>query len=78
MHEKIDNDLVYVVWYNAGLRIVDVANPYQPKEVGHYIPATDFGRPTVQTNDIIVDERDGLIYITDRWGGGLHIVEYTG
>ena len=78
MHEKIDNDLVFVVWYNAGLRVVDVSDPYQPKEVGYYIPAADFGRPTVQSNDIIIDESDGLIYITDRWGGGMHIVEYTG
>jgi hypothetical protein len=78
MHEKIENDLVFVVWYNAGLRIVDVSNPYQPREVGYYIPAADFGKPAVQSNDIIVDERDGLIYITDRWGGGMHILEYTG
>ena len=76
--ERIEGDLAFVVWFNAGLRVVDLANPYAPKEVGYYIPAADFGKPTPQSNDITVDERDGLIYITDRWGGGMHILEFTG
>jgi hypothetical protein len=70
-------DFVYVTWFNAGLRIVDISDPFRPQEVGSYMPAVDSGRPTPQTNDVVVDER-GLIYIADRSGGGLHIVEYTG
>ncbi|MBT3352189.1 MAG: hypothetical protein HN400_12975 [Nitrospinaceae bacterium] len=70
-------DFVYVVWFNAGLRIVDISDPFRPQEVGYYVPAGDTGRPTPQSNDVFVDER-GLIYIADRCGGGLDIVEYTG
>ena len=65
-------DFVYVTWFNAGLRIVDISDPFRPQEVGYYVPA---GAP--QSNDVFVDER-GLIYIADRCGGGLDIVEYTG
>ncbi len=76
LHETVTGDLVYVVWFNAGLRVVSIADPYRPTEVGFYIPASDWGEP-VQSNDVTVDDR-GLIYITDRWGCGLHILEYTG
>lgn len=31
------------------------------------------GRPAAQSNDVFVDDR-GLIYLTDRWGGGLDIL----
>jgi hypothetical protein len=52
--------------------------------VGHYIPAPrGKGREgrgsnkVIQTNDVDLDHR-GLIYITDRAGAGLHILEFTG
>ena len=32
------DDLMYICWFNAGLRIVDWSNPFSPKEVGYYIP----------------------------------------
>jgi hypothetical protein len=35
------------------------------------------GRPAAQSNDVFVDDR-GLIYLTDRWGGGLDILEFAG
>ena len=31
----------------------------------------------IQTNDVDLDYR-GLIYITDRAGNGLHVLEFTG
>ena len=76
LHETVTGDLLFVVWFNAGLRVVSIADPYRPAEVGYYIPAADGGEP-IQSNDVLVDER-GLIYITDRWSGGVHILEYTG
>lgn len=75
LHETVTGDRVFVVWFNAGLRILDIKDPYRPTEVGHYVPASDWGKP-VQSNDVYVDHR-GLVYITDRWGGGLHVLEYT-
>ena len=80
--ELIGGSLLYVAYFNAGLRVVDISDPYRPREVGFYIP--DPGQPSkiggatfVQTNDVDLDYR-GLIYITDRDGQGMHILEYTG
>jgi hypothetical protein len=72
------DDLIYICWFNAGLRIIDWSNPFKPKEVGHYIPAGTKERCCPQSNDVQVDRDTGLIYMADRWGLGLHILEYTG
>ncbi|MBT3353067.1 MAG: hypothetical protein HOC91_15505 [Nitrospinaceae bacterium] len=72
------DDLMYISWFNAGLRIVDWSNPFSPKEVGYYIPAGNKERFCPQSNDVQVDKETGLIYVADRWGLGLHILEYTG
>jgi hypothetical protein len=67
-------DLVYVAWFNGGLRVVDIADPYRPVERGFFIPDAPPGHPASQANDVFVDER-GLIYLSDRWGGGLDILQ---
>jgi LVIVD repeat len=80
--EIIGGTLLYVAYFNAGLRIVDIAAPYHPREVGFFIPdpvrsAKSRGSRIIQTNDVDLDYR-GLIYITDRAGNGLHILEFRG
>jgi hypothetical protein len=80
--EIIGGSLLYVAYFNAGLRIVDISNPLRPEEVGYYIPDTTEKtkirmKRVIQTNDVDLDYR-GLIYITDRTGAGLHILEYRG
>jgi hypothetical protein len=72
------DDLLYICWFNAGLRVVDWSNPFNPKEVGYYMPAGNKQRGCAQSNDVFVDRDTGLIYLSDRWGLGLHILEYTG
>jgi hypothetical protein len=79
--EIIGGTLLYVAYFNAGLRIVDIADPYHPREVGSYIPdpvasGPGRGKRFIQTNDVDLDYR-GLICITDRSGNGLHILELT-
>jgi hypothetical protein len=83
--------IVVYSWFNAGARVVDVRNPYHPKEVGFYIPATTENTDercaeiggieecfiAIQTNNVEVDER-GYVYLADRANTGLHIVELTG
>ena len=74
-HERMDGDtLVYCTWFAGGLRIVDVADPLAPQEVGHYIPEPAPGQAGPQTNDVDVDKR-GVIYLVDR-GPGLNILEF--
>lgn len=69
-----DGRLVHVTWFNAGIRVFDVSEAAAPREVGYYIPKAPPGRPAIQLNDLIVDA-DGLIYVTDRYAGGLYIFE---
>jgi hypothetical protein len=84
--------LVFVAWFNAGVRAIDVRDPYNPKEVGYYIPAktgktdkrcvkTPEGKErckiAIQTNNLEVDDR-GYIYIVDRANSGMHILQVTG
>ncbi len=79
--------IVFVSWFNAGVRAVDIRDPFNPKEVGYYVPNTTSdtfpvgpaGQQVVviQTNNVEVDDR-GFIYIVDRSGTGLHILKLTG
>jgi len=83
--------LVFVAYFNAGVRAVDVRDPFRPREAGYFIPAVtantdkrcvDVGgnqrcKVAIQTNNVDIDDR-GLIYLADRANTGLHIVEFTG
>jgi hypothetical protein len=70
--------LVFGAFFNGGVRVYDTSNPYQPEEVGHYVPAAPAGTPAgaIQMNDVYVDE-GRLIYAIDRHAGGLYILELT-
>lgn len=68
---------IYTTWFSGGLRITDISDPDRPTEIGHFVPPPAPGKGAPQTNDLFVDA-DGLIYLTDRVGGGLYVVEYTG
>ena len=65
---------MYVTYFNAGLRVVDTADPENPREIAYYVPESPPGQGAVQINDVFVD-RDGLMYVTDRISGGVYILE---
>lgn len=66
--------LVFMTHFNGGLRVYDVADPSAPREVARFVPEAPYTRSSGQINDVYVDE-DGLIYTTERYGGGLYILE---
>ncbi len=82
---RFEDKLAWFAYFNAGVRVVDISDPYTLREVGHYIPKTNershppmAGQPTaIQINDVEIDHR-GLAYASDRVGSGLFILEYTG
>lgn len=79
VHEdmSLPNDEIHASWFSAGVRVIDVSNPYAPNEVAYYIPTFDKKKQKViQTNDIFVDDR-GLIFTIDRIAAGVHILERT-
>jgi hypothetical protein len=90
-HPAYDKRIVFVTWFNAGLRALDIRDPYNVKEIGYYIPATTEKTDTrcvkeaagerckraIQSNNVEVDDR-GYIYVVDRADTGLHILELTG
>jgi hypothetical protein len=75
-HEAMTGTLIHAVWFSGGLRIIDVADPAAPREVGFFIPDPAGGHAAPQSNDVMLDER-GLIYIVDRLCG-FDILETSG
>lgn len=72
----IDGDTVYLTYFNAGLRVIDVSDARHPVEIAWYVPDPPPGQVTAQLNDVLVSP-DGLIWTTDRLNGGLHVLELT-
>jgi hypothetical protein len=73
----VNSNEIYVTWFNAGLRVVDIADARRPREVAYFVPDAPPGRSNIQFNDLVV-AADGLVYVTDRFAGGLYIVERIG
>ncbi|HEV8143407.1 MAG TPA: hypothetical protein VGQ77_11135 [Methylomirabilota bacterium] len=83
--------LIFLAYFNGGVRVVDIRNPFAPREAAYFVPAVTEAtekrclridgvercKIAIQTNNVEVDER-GLIYLADRASTGLHIVELTG
>jgi hypothetical protein len=86
-----DGRLVVMSYFNGGIRAVDIRDPFNPIEVGHFVPETTENTTelcveiddiricdaAIQTNNVNIDNR-GYIYAVDRSSTGLHILELTG
>jgi hypothetical protein len=77
-------DLIFATYHNAGVRVFDIANAFEPKEVAYYVPPppeklVDFRSNTakvIQSCDVFVDV-NGVMYVTDT-NAGLYILQYKG
>ena len=90
-HPAFDKKLVVVAYFNAGVRVVDIRNPFAPVEVARFIPEVTANTTescieiagveqcdtAIQTNNVNIDDR-GYIYALDRASTGLHILALAG
>ena len=75
LREIVDSDcMLYVTWFAAGLRMIDISDPARPREKGYLIPRPTAGKRTPWTNDVAKDER-GVIFVTDKVRG-LDVIEF--
>ncbi|MNC93077.1 hypothetical protein D3C83_96220 [compost metagenome] len=65
-------------FFNGGVRAYDLSNPFQPKEIAYFVPGAPKLSPkgAIQINDVYVDDR-GLVFIGDRFTGGLYVLEWN-
>jgi len=75
-------DFIYLTYFNAGLQIYDISDPFAPRIAGSYIPDDPKSRRgplpselVVQVEDVIVDRR-GFIYLSEK-NSGVTIVRRT-
>jgi hypothetical protein len=83
-HLYQSDQVVYLTWFNAGLRVYDISDPYLPRETGWFLPDDPTERRgllpktalVTQSEDVLVDAR-GYAYLTDK-NHGLHVIRFTG
>jgi hypothetical protein len=78
-----DDNLMFMTWFNAGLRVYDISDAYLPREIAWYLPDDPTQRRgllpktlVTQSEDVLVDAR-GNIFFSDK-NHGLHVVRLTG
>ncbi len=71
---RFEDKLAWIAYLNAGVRVLDISDPQNLKEVGYYIPKTNASPPpsrarpaAIELTDVDIDHR-GLVYATDRSG----------
>ena len=78
-------NLIYIAYFNAGLRIFDISDPQLPKEVGYFMPPERPGLPehtgahasTINwSEEVAVDARGNIYLNDDKWG--TFVLRYTG
>src|SRR5262249_18824124 len=75
---------IFATYHNAGVRVFDIENPFQPREAGYFVPPDPErmfdprpNRPKViQSADCFVDAQ-GVMYLTDN-NAGLYILQFAG
>jgi hypothetical protein len=61
------------------VRAIDIRDPLNPKEIGHYIPAvTDKTQNRCVGQGTSLACNRGYIYIADRANTGMHILQLRG
>jgi len=78
LHENYDGSyrseaLVFVTYFNAGLRVYDLTDAAEPSEIAYWEPEPPPGQEAPQSNDLFVDDELN-IFVSDRFTGGLYVL----
>ena len=77
-------ELIFATYHNAGVRVFDISDAHEPREVASFVPPTPERivdiRPgaelVTQSTDVFV-AADGTVYVTDT-NGGLSVLAFGG
>ena len=71
--------LTAIAYFNGGVRMWDIREPQAPREVAFYVPVANANTDAdgYMTNNVEIDDR-GYVYIVDRNGAGMDILDLTG
>ena len=88
---RYEGRLLFLAYFTGGVRVIDMRDPFAPKEVGRFLwKATRNSRviyppdpppdavPWPVANTVEIDERGDYIFAADRPHNGLFILELTG
>jgi hypothetical protein len=73
------DNLLFLAWYGMGLRVLNISDPRNIKEVGYYSYLDDARNPEYQGSDAydVVFGPNNLLYLSDAMSG-LRVLKYTG
>jgi hypothetical protein len=79
----VSSNIIFATYQNAGVRVMDIVDPFQPKEIAYFVPPQPERlvdpRPgtkkILHSADVYV-EHDGRMYVTD-YNAGLYILQMT-
>ncbi len=66
--------LVFATYFSAGVRVYDLSDPEEPREVAHWVPEAPDGAEVPQPNDLFVDD-GGVIWASERHTGGVYALQ---
>ena len=78
-------DLMFITYFNAGLRVFDISLPRLPTEVGYFMPPERPGLPDQSgphaspinwSAEVAIDTRGNIYLNDDKWG--MFILQYAG
>jgi hypothetical protein len=78
------DDVIFMTWFNAGLRVYDITDERHPTEIASFVPGDPPERIgplpatalVTQSEDVLVDRR-GFTYITDK-NQGIYVLRWAG
>lgn len=75
-------EVIFATYHNAGVRVFDIRDQFEPKEIAYWIPPAPKRLVDTRTGVALAPQscdvyvtKEGLMYVSD-WNGGLHLLQY--